>query len=81
MVTNETFKKVVEDESSVLLPFQKKEASVGVILPNSHGDTYNGAIMAGIKDISKKLNWEVLNVPEVNIKLFGLNNITYNINK
>lgn len=59
-----------ENEQSTLIPLPAKEARIAAILPNAQGDTYNGAIMAGIKDLARKLNWEVLNVVEVRKKKY-----------
>ncbi|CEP15224.1 hypothetical protein [Parasitella parasitica] len=64
LVTNETFSIVLDNEQSTLIPLSAKEARIGVILPNAQGDTYNGAIMTGIKDLATKLSWKVLNVVE-----------------
>lgn len=70
LVTNETLSFVRENEQSTLIPLSAKEARIGAILPNAQGDTYNGAIMTGIRDLATKLNWEVLNVVEVRLLEF-----------
>ncbi|KAI9470490.1 MAG: periplasmic binding protein domain-containing protein [Benjaminiella poitrasii] len=68
LVTNETLATVLENEQSTLIPLKIKDANIGVILPNAQGDTYSSAFMAGIKDLARKLNWNVWNAIEVKEK-------------
>ena len=55
----------MENEQTTLLPLNDKNSAVGAIVPNTRGDTYNGALMAGAQDLARKINWTISNEIEV----------------
>ncbi|KAI9245683.1 hypothetical protein BDA99DRAFT_543582 [Phascolomyces articulosus] len=61
LVTNETLADTMENEQTTLLPLNDKNAVVGAIMPNTRGDTYNAALMAGAQDLARKINWTISN--------------------
>ncbi|KAI8968049.1 hypothetical protein BDF20DRAFT_205332 [Mycotypha africana] len=63
-VTNDTWPLVKQNEQTTLIPLKEKDAKVGAIVPNSEGDSYNGAILAGFRELATRLNWHVWNVVE-----------------
>ncbi|KAI7854345.1 hypothetical protein BDC45DRAFT_509239 [Circinella umbellata] len=61
LVTNKTLAEVMENEQTTLLPLNDKNSAVGAIVPNTRGDTYNAALMAGAQDLARKINWTISN--------------------
>ncbi|KAI8997001.1 hypothetical protein BDB01DRAFT_13819 [Pilobolus umbonatus] len=66
LVTNITLYSFLQRETNSLINIDKKFSLIGTIMPNIHGDTYNSALMAGITNLAKKLNWTVSNLKEEN---------------
>ena len=65
LVTNKTLADIMENEQTTLLPLNDKNSAVGAIVPNTRGDTYNAALMAGAQDLARKINWTISNEIEV----------------
>ncbi|KAI8146513.1 hypothetical protein BJV82DRAFT_710612 [Fennellomyces sp. T-0311] len=61
LVTNKTLAAAMENEQTTLLPLNDRTAFVGAVVPNTRGDTYNAALMAGAQDLARKLNWTIFN--------------------
>ena len=65
LITNKTLGAILENEQTTLLPLNDRTAFVGAVIPNTRGDTYNAALMAGAQDLARKLNWTIFNEIEV----------------
>lgn len=65
IVTNATIDVVLESEQNSLLNIDQKDGSVGALVPNARGDTYNAAMLSGVAALSQKLNWTIANTMEV----------------
>lgn len=65
LITNTTLPKVLQNEKNSLININDKLGSVGALVPNTYGDTYNAAMMAGVVSLAHKLNWTVSNTLEV----------------
>jgi hypothetical protein len=59
----------MKNELSTLIPIKAKGEKIAAILPNAQGDTYNGAIIAGMNDLAGKLKWDLLNTVEVAMRI------------
>lgn len=64
LVTNSTLNEALEAERATLLPLQEISASVGAIIPNVNGDTYEASLLAGMYDLAQKLNWSIVKADE-----------------
>jgi hypothetical protein len=65
LITNSTLSMVLQTEQNSLININDKSGSVGALVPNTQGDTYNAAMMAGVVNLAHKLNWTVSNTMEV----------------
>ncbi|KAG2235247.1 hypothetical protein INT48_004714 [Thamnidium elegans] len=61
LITNATLSMVLQNEQNSLMNINDKFGSIGAIVPNTRGDTYNAAMMAGVVNLAHKLNWTVIN--------------------
>lgn len=55
----------MQNEANSLISINDKSGSIGALVPNTRGDTYNAAMMAGVNNLAQKLNWTVYNPKEV----------------
>ncbi|CAO3621699.1 unnamed protein product [Cunninghamella blakesleeana] len=67
LVTNDTLMEVLENEQTTMIPLSDRTDHIGVIVPNIAGDTYNSAMMHGVFDLARHLNWTVLNSEQASI--------------
>jgi hypothetical protein len=65
LVTNATLDVILKSEQNSLLNVNEKAGSVGALVPNARGDTYNAALLAGVAALSQRLNWTIINTMEV----------------
>lgn len=65
LVTNSTLEIILQSEQNSLININEKAGSVGAVVPNTRGDTYNAAVLAGVASLAHKLNWTIVNSMEV----------------
>jgi hypothetical protein len=65
LITNRTLPFILQNEQNSLMSLNDKLGSVAALVPNTRGDTYNAAMMAGFSNLAHKLNWTVYNPLEV----------------
>lgn len=65
LVTNSTLEFILQSEQNSLLNINEKAGSVGAVVANTRGDTYNAAMLAGVASLAHKLNWTIINSMEV----------------
>jgi hypothetical protein len=65
VVTKDSLSSFLQSEQNSLTSVINMNGSVGALVTDMKGDTYNSAMMAGVYSLAQKLDWKVYNRNQV----------------